>query len=118
MAIFPKLKTGAVAQYPLESAVLRSTEVHRFMDSSDQRYRDIRVGRRRWVVRLTMLDDAELSAIRLFFQQQQGRVIPFEFEDPISGLTIPSCRFSSDQLALSLTGEHMGSAEIAIEEAP
>ena len=38
---FPKLKTGAVAQYPAQRTTRYSTHVMRFMDGSEQRYREL-----------------------------------------------------------------------------
>ena len=39
MSAFPKLKTGAVAQYPASRALSQATEVVRFLDGTEQRYR-------------------------------------------------------------------------------
>lgn len=40
--MFPTLKTGATLQYPAQRATAFSTDVVRFVDGSEQRFRDIK----------------------------------------------------------------------------
>lgn len=114
---FPKLKTGAAAQYPADRMLSGATEVHRFLDSSEQRYRDRPPGGRSWKIRLTLLDDAEIGALREFFVRQRGRAGLFEFEDPWSGAVVPNCRFASDAWLFRASGEFRNESEIEIVEA-
>jgi hypothetical protein len=73
MSVFPKLKTGVVAQYPVLREGLFSTTVIRFTDGSEQRFRNYTGVRRRWVIQLSQLDESELQELASFFVQQQGR---------------------------------------------
>lgn len=105
MANFPKLKTGAVAQYPSSRLLEFSTEVRRFLDSSEQRCRDRTGVRRRWRLDLTQLDESELASVRRFVEEQRGAFATFDFEDPFSGSTVANCRLAGDVLELVSHGE-------------
>ena len=74
MATFPVLKTGAVAQYPLERGVRFSTQAVRFMDGSRQRFRLYGPGLRRWTLKLDLLDEQELGAVISFVEQQTSAI--------------------------------------------
>ena len=115
---FPKLKTGAVAQYPAGRALRRPTEVHRFLDESEQRFRERSTALRRWRVRLSLLDEGELAELREFFGKQKGRSGVFEFEDPWSAAVVPGCRFGSDEMPFAMFDEHGGATEVEIVETP
>ncbi len=68
MAQFPSLKTGVVAQYPSTKEYRFSTETRRFVDGSEQRYRNFRGSRQRWVVNLSQLDESEIAELADFFR--------------------------------------------------
>ena len=53
MAQFPLLKTSAVTQYPSSRATEFATGVLRFVDGSEQRYRQMRQPVRKWLLRLS-----------------------------------------------------------------
>jgi hypothetical protein len=114
MSVFPKLKTGVVAQYPVLREGRFSTVVSRFLDSSEQRFRDCRGLRMRWVIRLAQLDESELQRLTTFFVEQQGRLGGFDFEDPWTGGTVAGCRFEDDQLQVISDGEFDGRTEVTI----
>ncbi len=116
MARFPKLKTGAVAQYPASRVERYSTEVKKFLDCAEQRYRDFSAARRRWVIALELLDETETAQLARFFDQQQGRVAAFEFEDPWTGAVVPACRFGEDRFPVEETYESRCSLRLTIEE--
>jgi hypothetical protein len=116
MARFPKLKSGAVAQYPAERQQVYATEVHRFLDCKEQRYRDFAAGRKRWVIALELLDETEMARLARFFEDQQGRLGTFEFEDPWTGTVVPVCRFGADQLPIREAGEARGVVKLTVEE--
>ena len=118
MAQFPKLKTGAVAQYPAERQHSRATEVHRFLDCKEQRYRDFAAARKRWVVNLELLDETEMARLARFFDQQQGRLGTFEFEDPWTGAAVTACRFAEDLLPMREEGETRVATSLTVEEVP
>ena len=116
MARFPKLKTGAVAQYPAAREQRYSTEVHRFLTGAEQRYRDFAASRKRWVIELEGLDETEAATLARFFDEQQGQLGVFEFEDPWSGTVIPQCRFGEDQFGVVEECESRCHLKVVVEE--
>lgn len=98
MSDFPVLKTGAVIQYPAEKATGFSTQVLRFVDGSEQRFRDFGAPLRRWTIRLDLLDETELSSFRNFFRTQRGAAGTFSFTDPWDGTTYDNCSLESDEM--------------------
>ena len=72
MSNFPTLKTGAVLQYPAQKEVRFTTEIVRFMDGSEQRFREYQTSLHRWMIRLELLDQGELQVLREFFRTQAG----------------------------------------------
>jgi len=113
---FPKLKTGAVAQYPVVREQRYGTEVHRFLDGAEQRYRDLAAGRKRWVIELGQLDETETAGLCRFFDEQQGRLTAFEFEDPWTGAIVPLCRFGEDRFPMQEECESRCSLRLTVEE--
>ena len=105
MAQFPKLKTGAIAQYPATKEYRFSTVTSSFVDGTEQRYRDLRGSRQRWVVNLSQLDDGEIAELLEFFRIQQGRLGEFDFEDPWTQMVISNCHFEQDTLPVRADGE-------------
>ena len=114
MASFPKLRTGAIAQYPSTRSVQAPVTVLRFVDGSEQRFRRTRGPVRRWTVRLSEVTDAELAAVELFFAERQGRTGVFEFLDPWDGTVYPECSFDGDEFDAVLKGEDRASAVFTI----
>ena len=53
MATFPKLKTSAVAQYPLARREQFQNQTVRFVDGREQRYRDSAGARLEWDIQLS-----------------------------------------------------------------
>ena len=60
MPSFPLLKTGAVTQYPAQKSFAYSNYVARFLDGAEQRYRECGGPLSRWLIRLDLVDEAEL----------------------------------------------------------
>ena len=115
MATFPTLlKTGAVAQYPLTRAVNLSTQAVRFLDGSQQTYRVSGAGLRSWILRLDLLDEAEVSAV-IGFAEEIGTGT-FSFTDPVTGETAAKCVIAGERLETSLVDELHGKATLGIEE--
>lgn len=102
---FPKLKSGAVTQYPSQRGIEYRTEVLRFVDGGEQRYRESAGPRRRWSIRLDLLDDREAAAVETFFRAERGRKENFSFTDPWSGVAYSSCSLGSDELEMEWRGE-------------
>jgi len=114
MATFPTLKTGAPAQYPLDSGVRFSTQAVRFMDGSQQKFRLYGVGLRKWTLRLDLLDEDELNAV-IAFVGQQGSA-PFAFTDPVTGSAASTCVLSGQRSDVTMTRELDGQTTVVIEE--
>lgn len=116
MSTFPRLKTGAVAQYPATRTAGYATQAFRFLDGTEQKFRQRGAAATRWVIKLDLLDDTEMAQVCAFFQSQQGRFGTFTFVDPWDASAHANCSFESDELALSLKGEARGSLQVAIKE--
>jgi hypothetical protein len=116
MADFPKLKTGAVAQYPITRDTRLRNQTVRFLDGSAQRYRDTGAVRRRWVIRLDLLDEGESAAFQEFFAAVQGAYATFTFTDPWDGHAYENCRLESDTADFTAAGEMQGSITLTVTQ--
>jgi hypothetical protein len=116
MATFPLLKTGAVAQYPATKSVRFQNQIVRFLDGKEQRYRDAAGPLHQWVIRLSELDDGEMTAIEQFFEDNQGRLGSFAFTDPWDGTHYANCSVASDELTLGSAAEMRGKTSVTIVE--
>ncbi len=116
MARFPKLKTGALAQYPAVREQRYATEVKKFLDCKEQRYRDHSAGRKRWVVHLEKLTETETAELTRFFDQHFGRLGVFEFEDPWTGVVATQCRFGEDEFPMLEKCESQCQLRVTVEE--
>jgi hypothetical protein len=105
MPSFPLLKTSAVAQYPAGKTGAFRNRSLRFVDGSEQRYRESSGMLRRWRIRLDYLDEAEATAVEEFFDVNRGRLGRFAFTDPWDGATYPDCSFLDDVLTFELAAE-------------
>jgi hypothetical protein len=115
MADFPRLKTGAVAQYPATRERGFETGICRFLDGSEQRYRTSAASRR-WAIRLELLDESEMRELESFFRTAQGAAGSFSFEDPWDGMVYADCSLESDALTIEAAGEGRLQAELVIKE--
>jgi hypothetical protein len=113
---FPRLKRGALAQYPIAQELMRPVETVRFLDMGRQAYLDGRDSLRRWRLRLNLLDESELAAVIEFFVAMRGSLGRFEFEDPATGEVVANCRFDDDELTLSLSGEFNGQTVLTVRD--
>jgi len=116
MGEFPILKTGAVMQYPATRAVQFSTQVLRFLDGSEQRFRDYGKPLRVWTIRLELLDDEEMAALEEFFQSEQGSYGSFAFTDPWDGTRYPDCSLEDDAAWLEYEGAGRGRTTLTVRE--
>ena len=116
MSDFPTLKTGAVLQYPAQKVVQFSTKVLRFIDGSEQRFRNYQTPLRRWVVRLDLLDETELHVLREFFRTQRGAAGSFSFSDPWDGATYQNCSLESDEMLEELLDEVKGKTTLTVSQ--
>lgn len=116
MPTFPILKTGAVAQYPAAKGLTFQNQVLRFLDGSDQRYRDSSGPLHGWEIRLSQMDEREMAEIEQFLIDIQGCFGSFAFTDPWDGQAYPNCSLASDELDLTSTSEMRGGVSIKIVE--
>ena len=113
---FPRLRTNAIAQYPATQRVAFRNQVVRFIDGTDQRYRDSNRARRRWEIRLDQLDEGEITAVEQFFLSQQGRFATFTFSDPWDEQVYSSCSFENDELSVISLAELKGQTSFIVVE--
>ena len=116
MAAFPQLKTGAVAQYPATRTFRFQNQVLRFLDGTDQRYRDAAGPLHAWEIRLDQLDETEMAAVEAFFVANQGSYGSFSFTDPWDGHVYTNCSLASDELDLTSVAEMRGRVSLKITE--
>ena len=114
MATFPKLKTNAIAQYPMGRREQFQNQTVRFVDGSEQRFRDSGSARIEWQIQLSQLDEGELAAIEQFFLASQGAFGSFSFTDPWDGKVYDNCSVWADTLALLTVSEMRGSTKLKI----
>jgi len=116
MANFPLLKTGAIAQYPTSKSVRFRNQILRFLDGTDQRYRDCTGPLHTWEIRLDKLDEVEMANIEAFFANNEGSFGAFSFTDPWDGQGYTNCSLASDSLSLVSLSEMQGAAVLTIVE--
>lgn len=114
MSDFPKLKTGAVIQYPTQRTQVSATKIFRFVDGGEQRFRDFTATTVRWTIRLDLLTETEAEALDQFFQSQQGRFGSFTFTDPWDGTTYPDCSFEGDSFTMTQAAEGRASVNLVV----
>ena len=105
MPIFPKLKTAAIAQYPLVKRITRGVRVLRYIDGTDQRFALEPQATKRWIVRLDKLDASEWRAFEDFFVALQGSNGRFSFTDPVDDTEYADCSLGSDEIELQHADE-------------
>jgi hypothetical protein len=118
MATFPQLKTGAVAQYPAAKSLHFRNQALRFLDGSEQRYRDSAGPLHQWIIQLSDLDATEVAALEVFFEANQGRLGSFFFIDPWDATEYPDCSLVSDVFNVSSLAEMSAKASLTIVENP
>ncbi|HUS05336.1 MAG TPA: DUF2460 domain-containing protein [Bryobacteraceae bacterium] len=108
LPLFPKLKTGAITQYPAKRGIVFSTRVMHFVDGSSQRFRDFGSPVTRWVVHLEQLTTAEAGELMDFYVDRQGSFGSFRFIDAASGSEYGDCSFEENVFDYELRGESAG----------
>ena len=114
MPTFPQLKTGAVVQYPLARQEEFRNQTIRFVDGTEQRYRDTGAARQRWHIHYDGLDDSELGAIEEFFLANQGAFGSFAFTDPWDGQVYDDCSLELDELGVTTMAEMRGLTQLKV----
>lgn len=113
---FPRLKTGAVAQYPAQRAMRYSTQVMRFVDGSEQRFREFSGPLRRWVIELTRLDEEEMEAMETFFLAEQGGFGTFTFVDPWEEEEYTGCSLDNPDVFFDFTAFNDGRTKLVVRQ--
>ncbi len=103
-------------QYPAKRTLRFVTDVLRFLDGAEQRYRDNPSVLHQWTIQLDLLDEAELAALEQFFLSNQGAFGSFSFTDPWDGTTYPNCSLADDTFEFQLKGEMRGSLKLTVCE--
>lgn len=116
MLSFPKLKTGAVQQYPARRSLVYATRALRFVDGSEQRFPVRGTALRKWQVRLEKLDETELAAIEELFAATKGTATTFSFVDPMDETTYETCSFDSDSLEVTFEEVARGRLSLTVRE--
>jgi hypothetical protein len=116
VATFPVLKSGVVAQYGSSRTRGFSTKIFRFLDGTEQRFQEYGAPLRRWTIRLSLLDEAELTQLESFFASQGGQAGTFAFPDPWDGTVYANCSFGDDRLASQYAGPARGTASTTVKE--
>ncbi|HYW41658.1 MAG TPA: DUF2460 domain-containing protein [Bryobacteraceae bacterium] len=116
MATFPNLKTSAVAQYPAQRTLSFQNQALRFLDGTEQRYRDSAGPLHRWVIRLSQLDEGEAAALDAFLAANQGAFVNFAFTDPWDGQVYQNCSLSADEMDLTAVADMSGKTVLTVVE--
>ena len=113
---FPKLRTGALAQYPATRSVRFQNQVIQFVDGMAQRYRDSSGPLQEWQIQLDLLDESEMAALDQFFADNQGAFGSFTFTDPWDGQSYTNCSFVNGDLTLISLAEMHGRTVLTIRQ--
>ena len=116
MATFPKLRTGAVMQYPATRSLRFAQDALRFLDGSEQRYRDCPSVLRRCNIRLDLADEGELAALERFFLENQGAFGSFAFDDPWDGVEYGECSLEDDTFEFHLLDAMRGQGSLTVKQ--
>ena len=116
MATFPILKTGAVTQYPAKVTIRYSNRLIHYIDGAEQRYRDYPAPLHQWLIRLDLLDEAEMKAFEEFFVEEEGQFGSFAFVDPKDNVTYPDCSLMIDDCDFTMDGERRGKTSMLVQE--
>jgi len=116
MQEFPRLKTGVVGQYPARRTTRFATQVMRFVDGSEQRYREFSGSLRRWTIDLTQLDEEEMEAMEAFFLAEQGGYGTFTFVDPWDDAEYTNCSLDNPEAYFVFGGIHDGRTRLVVRQ--
>jgi hypothetical protein len=114
MPVFPRLRTGAVTQYPSSRRTKYVTQVTHFIDGKEQRFRELRNTVRLWLISLNRVSPHEASAVESFFLSMQGQFESFTFVDPWDGVEYEDCSFEEAELTTIASSESTNQAYLVI----
>lgn len=116
MLIFPQLRSGAVAQLPLQRSENYRTLRNALPDGSAIQMADLSFAQVGWTLRFSDLTAAEVQALQTLFQSAEGRLNSFTFLDPSANLLCWSADLTQSvwsvdpQLALTGVQDAFGGA--------
>jgi hypothetical protein len=116
MPEFPRLKTGAVTQYPTSREMRFSNTRMQFINGSEQRYRTSAGALKRWIITLTLLDEHEIHELERFFNECQGAFGTFSFVDPADDVEYSDCSLSQDNFVTIGDAETRNRATLIISQ--
>jgi phage-related protein len=116
MLTFPLLSTGAVAQYPLPLSYTSPVEIIRFIDGTDQRFLSRAKSLRTWQVKLSFVNEDEISQLETFFETLGGQYSLFAFPDPYSGQLVPNCVMGETALVTDYLATDLSSSTFWVVE--
>lgn len=116
MSTFPKLKSGAIAQYPISQSKLARTWIGSFLDGTEQRFRLMGEVKRKWILDLGLLCEAEVTSIQELWQEVDGPIGTFSFECPFDGNVYAECGFGGSELKFTWDFDARAKARIVIEQ--
>ena len=90
--------------------------VLRFVDGSQQCYRESLDALRRWHIRLDLLDEWEIACLQAFFAVNEGRYGSFSFVDPWDDTEYPNCSLDQDSFEFKLLGEMRASTMLVVKQ--
>jgi len=103
-------------QYPATRDFRFTNAVLRFMDGSQQVYRESRDALRRWLIRLDLLDEGEIAKLQTFFVAEQGRAGSFSFTDPWDEAEYEDCSLDQDSFEFELLGEMRARTSLIVRQ--
>ena len=109
-------QVSITGRFWLSTEAQYSSFVVRFLDGTDQRYRQYSTPLRRWIINLELLDESELNTLEQFFIAQGGRFATFTFIDPWTQTSFPNCSIDQDILDYQLSGESQGAMKLIVGE--
>ncbi len=86
MLFFPQLRSGAIAQLPLQKTIALKTLLNSLPDGSVISAADVSFIERQYDLSLSGLTLTEANAVMSLFQSAEGRLNTFAFADPASNL--------------------------------
>jgi hypothetical protein len=90
--------------------------VLRFVDGTEQRFRERATALKRWIIRLDLLDEEEAARLEEFFKAQRGRGGSFAFTDPWDGVRYPDCSFEGDVLEVRHRGPMRAETRLVVRQ--
>jgi hypothetical protein len=103
-------------QYPGKRTLFFNTDTIRFLDGTEQRFRDNPSVLHKWIIQLDLLDESELDTLDQFFLSNQGRFGSFSFTDPWDGTVYPNCSLAADTFGFQLRAEMRGKTTLTVCE--